>query len=393
MRRLVFGFLLAVFLAASLSGCAFFRPRLPASALQEVPWRKVPPLSDDQPVETLLVACEQSLAYLESLESGATLPFGAQRIPAARVEESLKAFMRLVRENPGGWQRRMKETFAAYQVPGVKRSGDMLFTGYFTPEYPGSRVRTEEYAYPLYARPRDLVFVNLGDFARDLAGRRLLGRVSGKYLVPYYTHREIAQGSLSGKGLEVAWLKNPVDAFFLQVQGSGRIRTPDGEVFTVLYDGKNGHAYTSIGRILVDEGKVPKEKMSMQAIRDYLENNPEDAMRILHQNRSFVFFRASDEPIKGCMGKALTPGRSVAMDRTLFPLGALGFIVSKKPLQCQDGSLAWEPFSRFVLIQDTGGAIRGPARLDLYWGSGEYAALAAGHMQHSGQMFLFLLKE
>ncbi|MBU2490111.1 MAG: MltA domain-containing protein [Proteobacteria bacterium] len=363
--------------------------------LEKVPWDALPPLADDLDAASLLAALDQSLAYLDGLDPGSTLIFGSNTIPASRLADSLRAFARLARENPGNWEPELRQRFEAYRCAGADGTGRMLFTGYYVPVLDGSLSPNPEFPTPLYGRPPDLVTVDLGLFKSDLAGEAIIGRWTGKALVPYPDRRKIESGQcLAGRGLEKAWVKSPVDSFFLQIQGSGRLRLPDGSTVSVLYDGKNGRAYTAIGRVLIREGKVPREEMSMQAIRRYLETHPREAERILNENESYVFFRVSREPVQGCTGSALTPGRSVAVDRRLFPMGALAWIASEKPAIAPDGQItSWQPFSRFVLLQDTGGAIRGPGRLDLFWGSGPYAETAAGHMQHDGEMVLILLKE
>ncbi len=367
----------------------------PAAALEKVSWDSLGPLSDDMDPDSLLQAVGQSLAHLDRLGPEAELVFGKERVAASRVADSLRAFGRLVRERPGAWEPEVRKRFEAWRSTGEDGAGRMLFTGYYAPLFPGSLAPSPEYPVPLYRRPPDLVTLDLGLFKKDLAGQDLNGLWNGKTLVPYPTREEIdAGGRLAGRGLEIAWVKSPADALFLQVQGSGRLRLPDGGTVSVLYDGRNGRAYTPVGRVLIREGLVPREKMSMQAIREYLTTHPGDAARVMYTDQSYVFFRLAHEPPQGCTGAALTPGRSVAVDRRLFPMGALAWITSQKPAMAPDGSIAsWQPFSRFVLLQDTGGAIRGPGRLDVFWGSGDYAEAAAGHMKHEGGMLLILLKE
>ncbi|MCP4574944.1 MAG: murein transglycosylase, partial [Deltaproteobacteria bacterium] len=184
-----------------------------------------------------------------------------------------------------------------------------------------------------------------------------------------------------------------VDLFFLFFQGSGIIYLDAGKKINVHYHGSNGHPYRSIGRLLIDEGKIPKEEMSMQAIRHYLSNHPDEVEDILNYNPSYVFFQEEADGPFGCLGVKLTPGRSLALQRKLFPSAALVFIETQKPLADGNGEIqAWADFGRFVLNQDTGGAIVGPGRADLFWGNGEYAKLAAGYMQHEGRFHFLVLK-
>jgi membrane-bound lytic murein transglycosylase A len=177
------------------------------------------------------------------------------------------------------------------------------------------------------------------------------------------------------------------------VQGSGKVDLGDGNILSVLYDGQNGRPYRSLGKFLIDSGALPRENMSMQAIREYLRAHPDKLVETLNQNPSYVFFRLDTGPSRGNIGVPLTPGRSLATDSALFPKGALGFMVSQKPV-IENGTIkAWAPFSRFVMNQDTGGAIRGPGRADLFWGQGPEAELSAGNMQQEGELYFLLRKK
>ena len=213
-------------------------------------------------------------------------------------------------------------------------------------------------------------------------------------LVPYYSRREIDElGSLRGRGYEIAWVKNPIDFFFLHIQGSGILRLEDGRRLLVGYAGANGRPYRSIGRLLIDRGKIPQEEMSMQRLRRYLLDYPEEQNEIFFYNESYVFFRFSEEGPLGNIEVPLTPGRSIATDARLFPKGALAFIVTERPVLDAAGQLiGWQSFSRFVLNQDTGGAIRGPQRADLYFGSGFEAEAGAGYMNRPGKLYFLSLK-
>jgi len=213
-------------------------------------------------------------------------------------------------------------------------------------------------------------------------------------LVPYYSREEIDQKRvLEGRGLEIAWLKDPVDLFFLHVQGSGQILLTDGSALRVGYAASNGRPYRSIGRLLLDEGKIPEGEMSLSALVEYLHRHPEEQTRILNHNESYIFFRVVADGPLGSLDQVLTPGRSVATDPRLYPPGALAYLVSRKPVPgAADGEIAWEPMERFVLNQDSGGAIRGPGRVDLFWGSGANAGRLAGKIRQPVRLF-FLLKK
>jgi membrane-bound lytic murein transglycosylase A len=278
-----------------------------------------------------------------------------------------------------------------------------LFTGYYEPSLRGSRRRHGDYRTPLLASPNDLVQIDLGEFRDDLSGRRIAGRLEGSRLRPYWDREAIDAGRLAGRGLEIVWVDDPVDAFFLEIQGSGRVTLEDGSVLRLGYAGQNGHPYTAIGKTLVDQGELPLEGISMQSIREWLETNPEKAVEVMQSNASYVFFRELRGPGPlGSLGVALTPGRSLAVDRSFLPMGAPVWLAAERPdpEALQDGAEGEEgdevpavPFERLMVAQDTGGAIRGPVRGDVFWGPGDLAAEIAGLMKHPGRLWLLLPKD
>jgi len=259
-----------------------------------------------------------------------------------------------------------------------------LFTGYFEPELNGARAPGGRYAVPLLHRPPDLVTVNLGQFRPAWRGDRIAGRVVGGRLEPYATRKAIEAGALDPLHLAFLWVDNPVDAFFLQVQGSGRVRLPDGSFVQVGYAGQNGQPYVAIGRLLVERGALARDDVSLATIRAWLGAHPAEARALMDDNPSYVFFRErkGDGPI-GSEGVALTPGRSLAIDPTFLPLGV--------PLWL-DVSQDDRALQRLVVAQDTGGAIRGPVRGDLFWGFGPDAERAAGRMRAFGAYYMLLPK-
>jgi membrane-bound lytic murein transglycosylase A len=260
-----------------------------------------------------------------------------------------------------------------------------LFTGYYEAELRGSRRREGGFTTPLLKRPADLVMVELGLFRPAWRGERVAGRVQAGQLKPYDSRAEIEGGSLARRNLELLWVDDPVDAFFLQIQGSGRILLPDGAVVRVGYDGQNGHPYVPIGRVLVERGALPRDAVSMQSIRAWLAAHPDDAASLMAQNPSYVFFREmpGEGPV-GAEGVVLTPGRSLAVDRTFLPLGVPLWLDAADDA-APDGHLR-----RLVIAQDTGGAIRGPVRGDLFWGYGKAAAERAGMMKDRGTYYMLL---
>lgn len=265
--------------------------------------------------------------------------------------------------------------FEAVQVG----DGVAFATGYYEPEIEASRTRQGRYQVPVYRRPPDLVDVDLGQFSDSLKGKTVRGRVEGRNFVPYADRAAIADGgALTGQGLELAWAADPVDVFFLQVQGSGRLRMPDGSVMRVGYDGQNGRDYTGIGRLMKDRGLI--KAGSMQDITAWLRANPEEGRAIMNENRSFVFFKELTGPGPvGAMGLPVTAEASVATDPRYVPLGAPVFL----SLDRAEPNGVW-------IAQDTGGAIKGTNRFDTFWGAGERAEAIAGGMQARGSALLLL---
>jgi membrane-bound lytic murein transglycosylase A len=252
----------------------------------------------------------------------------------------------------------------------------------------------ETYRYPVYRRPDDILEVDLTQFGSGFPKSKLFGRLENKKVVPYYSREEIDQKRvLAGKDLEILWCSNVVDIYMLQVQGSGKVDLGDGNILSVLYDGANGQPYKSIGKYLIDTGAMSKDNMSMQAIREYLRTHPDKLTDVLNQNPSYVFFRLDTGPSLGSISVALTPGRSIATDSKLFPKGALGFISTQKPVIENGAIKAWVPFTRFVLNQDTGGAIKGPGRVDVFFGQGPDAELTAGNLKHEGELYFLMRKK
>lgn len=273
----------------------------------------------------------------------------------------------------------------AYDDEKGHSSDSGLITGYYEPLLHGSRQRADHYTTPLYAVPEDLLSIELGDLYPQLKGERVRGRLQGKRVLPYYD-RAALDGSPLLRGKELVWVEDPVDAFFLQVQGSGRVQLPDGEVIRLAYADQNGQPYRSIGRYLVEKGELKVEEATAAGLRRWLQAHPERLREVLDANPSVVFFheeKLADPNLgpKGALGVPLTAGRSVAVDPRNLPLGAPLFLSTTQP-----GSA--EPLSRLVMAQDTGGAIRGVVRADLFWGLGAEAGERAGNMRQSGRVWL-----
>lgn len=356
-----------------------------------------PLFSDDMGYDGLARAIDRSIAYLEKLPEDRQFSFGQESFSRNHVIESLQKFRTFIMSGPDieALNRFVTDHYQIYRSRGTDAKGSVLFTGYYEPLISGSLTRSEKYRYPIYSRPDDLVSVDLSLFSDAYEGKRIIGRVSSRTLVPYYDRKAIDfGGALTGKASPIAWVEDPVDLFFLHVQGSGKIGMEDGSTINVHYHTSNGLPYKSIGKALIESEKISREEMSMQAIREYLKGHPEEAADIFGSNPSYIFFKIEEDGPFGCLGETLTTGRSLAVDKSIFPMAGLSFIQTKKPVIDGDGNIqGWDECARFVLNQDTGGAIQGPGRADIFWGSGLYAEIAAGHLKHEGNLFFLVLKE
>ena len=281
-----------------------------------------------------------------------------------------------------------EKSFTPYRVQHLDGGGEGMITGYYEPLLKGARNKGGIYQTALYAAPNDLLTIDLGSVYPDLKNMRLRGRVVGNKVLPYPSRAEILP-YLAGK--ELVWVDDPVDAFFLQIQGSGRVQLEGGdEVVRVAYADQNGHPYKSIGRYLVDKGELTIDQASAQGIKAWIAKNPKRQEELLNVNPSMVFFKEEkvlDPSIgpKGALGVALTPQRSIAVDPTQLPLGAPVFLSTTMPLSSN-------PLQRLMMAQDTGGAIRGAVRADFFWGFGREPGELAGRMKQRGALWLLLPK-
>ena len=286
-----------------------------------------------------------------------------------------------------------EQHFQPWQATQEDGGTDGLITGYYEPLLKGNRVRTARARYPLYAAPDDLITVDLASIYPELKSLRLRGRLVGNKLVPYPTRKEIEAAAANGnsggfKGKPIAWAEDPVDLFFLQVQGSGRIELPDGSHMRVGYADQNGYPYQSIGKLLVERGELKLEQASMQGIKEWGAKHPDKLPELLASNPSFIFFRELPDGLPGPLGSLgvpLTGGRSIAVDPKFIPLGAPVFLATTQPNSAQ-------PLNRLVMAQDSGGAIRGGVRADFFWGFGNAAGELAGRMKQRGRMWVLLPK-
>ncbi|MGD9868723.1 MAG: murein transglycosylase A [Hyphomicrobiales bacterium] len=293
------------------------------------------------------------------------------------------------REGGEGAARAFFETwFVPHHYPAQGEKG--FVTGYFEPELKGSRTRDGDYPVPVYRKPDDLVQLTPDVERGAHNGQITAGRRQGEEIVPYPTRGDIENGALEGKGLELLWLADPVEAFFMHVQGSGRVALAGGGHVRIGYAAKNGHPYTAIGRVLIERGEIPRERMSMQSLKAWLRAHPEEGKALMWQNKSYIFFRElsageSEAGPIGAQGAALTPGRSLAVDGGIHDLGTPVY-VSVPSLKLHGG----ERFDRLMIAQDVGSAIKGPERGDIFWGSGEQAGEIAGHTKHPAKFYILL---
>ncbi|MBK9161645.1 MAG: murein transglycosylase A [Nitrosomonadales bacterium] len=281
-----------------------------------------------------------------------------------------------------------EDSFTPYQVINPDGSSQGLVTGYYEPKLSGSRVRTGRFRHPLYGVPDDMLTIDLGEVYPQLKDLRLRGRLQGKRVVPYYNRADIGNGKAALQGRELFWVDDEIDLFFLQIQGSGRIELPDGELVKVGYADQNGHPYVSIGKKLVETGELKLEEASMQGIKDWATRNPGKLAALLEQNPSYVFFRILPSGLSaplGALGVPLTGGYSIAVDPRTTPLGAPVFLATTWPNTA-------DPLNRLMLAQDTGGAIKGAVRADFFWGFGEQAGIHAGRMKQNGRMWVLFPK-
>lgn len=391
--------IIAAAVLAGLAGCVAVPVPQPAGpperlALTPARFASLPGWADDRHADAL-PAFAETCERLRTMPADRPLGGGEAAAPrAGRVADWLPLCAEAAAIAPGDhaaarafFESRFRPWLAA-NAQGQPADPYGTFTGYFEPELTGSRRRRGAEQVPLLQRPPDLIAADLGDFAPDLAGRRLAGRVQGDRLVPYASRAEIEDGALDRRRLELLWLDDRIDAFFLHVQGSGRVRLAEGGIARVGFAAQNGHPYVPIGRVLVERGAMTLEQVSMQSIRDWLRAHPAEAREVMRQNPSYVFFRElrglePDEGPPGAFGAPLTPGRSIAVDHAHVPLGIPIWLDTRDPTTQQ-------PLRRLVLAQDVGGAVRGPVRGDLFWGWGAEAEQAAGRMRERGLWWLLL---
>ncbi len=402
MIRVVKGFI-SILLVFLLFSC-FYQTVSPPGTSPEpcitelIPEKNWPSLVDDADRESLRQALTQSLIYLQKSCLEKTYPLGTREISGEEIRSTLALLLELLDSNSDSdvvsLERELKAHFNLYQLVFPNRSASLLTTGYYEATLSGSRAPSDRFPFPFYRKPDDLLTIELENFSSKYKGDRLVGRLLGRKVLPYYSRREIDQeGKLAGRGLELYWTDDRLKLFFMQIQGSGRVVLEDGVSVQLQYQATNGHPYFPIGRELIRRGILRPEEVSLQRIYTYLKDHPEEQEGILNLNPSYIFFQEARGGPYGSLNVPLTPGRSVAMDLKIFPSGGLAWLTGVKPVFSPDNRiLYWVPMNRWVLVQDSGGAIKGPGRLDFFWGNGEQAEMAAGHQRHEGTIFFILKK-
>ncbi|MCX5786439.1 MAG: MltA domain-containing protein [Elusimicrobia bacterium] len=363
----------------------------------------LPFFTDNDDRKSLLKAAALNMQYFEGLKGNVPdYAFGARKITPRELASSTSEFMLLLETvaDPAELDMKIKEKFDIFQMAGRDSTGTVVFSSYYEPTLEAGLKPTEEYKYPIYAKPDDLIFINLEDFNDKFKGEKLTGRLSKDSLIPYLTREEIDfGGALDGKGLELAWFKNRADVLDLQTEGSGRLQLPDGSIIKAKFAATNSLKFKGWLTAMVEAGALPREGISAEKGLQYLNEHPDQVRPILSMNRRYVFFKLEqpadpEEGPAGTYGLPLTGWRSVAVDNSLIPMGTLAFMRVDTPDVDQEGNiLGRKTDSRFVFCQDTGGAIKGPGRVDFYAGNGKKAHTFAFKLWDQGALYLLVLKE
>lgn len=409
--------LIALLLTSVFVGCARSPIKNADQAMR--PAHKLSELKDDLEFDSLVKSLEANIAHLQAhTKASSQFRFGPRKLTRDEYIASLEYLLARAKSDPSGrlFRQALHENFEPYEVYGQDKWGEVFITSYFEPMIIGSRKATEKHTHPIYGVPNDMVTVDLESFAavrpslRAIEGKVFEQRSRSNFLrgrleapknpgeparvTAYPDRSQIYSGTLTGKAPVLAWV-DPIDGFFLEIQGSGVIQFDDGSTMNVGYAAQNGHRYVAIGKHLTDA--IPLEKMSLQTIEAHLRTlSQKEVEKILSLNPSYVFFRILPTAGVTFLGTEVSAGRTIATDYAYFPKGALGFLEFEKPVFTSPDETepqSWQPASRFVLDQDTGGAIRGPHRVDLFWGRGKAARQAAGVIKNKGRLIYFVPKD
>jgi membrane-bound lytic murein transglycosylase A len=333
-------------------------------------------------LDTLTAALHNSLSYLNKPSSARYFPYGdIQREDAV---QTLETFLALVDAGARSDEINglIRASFDVYESIGCDDEGTVLFTGYYTPVFDGSLQRAGRFRYPLYQMPGNLV--------KGPEGQTLGRRGADGEITPFPARAVIEDSGLL-QGQELVWLSDPFEAYIAHVQGSARVRLPDRRIITVGYAASNGHDYQSVARMLIDDGRIPGERMSLAAMMNYFQQHPNEVDEYVRRNPRYVFFEIGEGPPRGSLNEPATPWRTIATDKAIFPRGCLTFLSTTLPQVTRD-SVVKQPYAGFALDQDTGGAIRAAGRCDLYMGEGDQAGLLAGQTYEEGRLYYLFLK-
>ena len=391
--KYVIKILLLGLIILSLAGCMRGFPLISAPPVETfilVPAEQVD-LDDDLDFASLELAIDRSVQYYEGSGRNSVYRMADKLIGAKQLKESLLAFRQIIRNGAGNEEKKnqIRHEFDIYRAAGDDDYGGVLFTGYYEPLLEGSLTPTDKYKYPLYKLPPDLVMKAISKNETKIT------RMKNGEAVPYYTRREIdVEGVLKGRGLELLWVDDPIELFTLHIQGSGKIKLEDGRILTVSYAQNNGRPFRSVTRYMLDNGMISGSESSYRNVKIFLKSKrDQELFEILSYNERYIFFRFVDKEPIGSLGQPVTPDRSIATDPDYFPQGALAFIRLRKPVFDAEGNIIQRvPFSRFVLNQDKGSAIKGPGRVDLFCGFGANAQSTAGSLKEKGELY-FLIKK
>ena len=348
-------------------------------------------LHDDMDRASLRKVLKNQLAVMQEANLTQKVYLGQWTLTLGHLRKNLQAFLALIDENlpPREFSNRVQEEYMFHKA-GKGKKKQFVITGYYTPMIDASMVQTDEYQYPLYRMPSDK-----SNFRVESQSDDSTSATSKPISWKRFTRKQIDRdGVLKGKGLEIAWVRDDLDRFFLHIQGSGTLKFRDGTTQVVQYIAANGYSYKGIGKLMVKDGAIKLSQGSMQGIKHYLRNNPHDIPKYFFQNKRYIFFKFSDLEPLGSGGGELVAGRSIATDKLYYPAGALAFLKFRKPILDSEGKIKrWVPTSRFVADQDTGNAIRGPGRADLYFGKGHLSGAQAGHFKERGEIYYLMKKD
>jgi membrane-bound lytic murein transglycosylase A len=333
-------------------------------------------------LQNLKPAVKRSLNYLGKPSSKQFFP--VSDIAHEQVVESLNEFSKLLDSGLTGsnLNAAIRDKFDVYMSVGCDDEGTVFFTGYYTPIFDGSLEASEKFKYPLYQQPEDLVKSPNGD---------ILGRKGADGQITPYPPRAVIEGAMLLKGKELVWLSDPFEVYIAHVQGSAKIRLPNGQLITMGYAANNGYEYKSIGITMVEQGEIDSSQLSLTSLIKYFKEHPDRVSTYTQLNPRFVFFKRDEGEPRGSLNEPVTAMRTIATDKSIFPRGSLVFISTELP-QLQGGEVIQQPYTGFVLDQDTGGAIRAPGRCDVYMGQGDIAGNLAGRTAQEGKLYYLFLK-